>query len=578
MIGQQVGDFTVLRPLGEQAMGTVYLGEHRVLKQKVAIKALDPKLSNAAGMRERFEREAQTLARLNHPSITRLQNFYSLPSGCFIVMEFSEGETLEAMLEEKGPLPPRDVARWTIDILRGLAYAHQNGVIHRDLKPGNIIVTAVGAKILDFGLSKVTEGPKLTMQGLTLGTMYYMSREQLLGKTVDARSDIYSVGATLYEVITGKLPFWDEDEQKLILKIAKQDAPAPSTVLPTIPKELERIIVKALSRDPAQRYQTADDMVRALEAFLAVEDAPAPAPAPPPAKPTTARRVAAAPPPSPSPPVTARRAPMPAPSPSPPVTKRVLAEPPASPAPTGTVRLLPEPLHAPVSLAPREVLAPPPILRTATVAPVLEELPTPIVVPPRAKTRPALPPLPPPAPVPEPFFEAPSPETEPARAPIVVVDSNEAPIVQDEPIEKAERTMTLAPPASILAPREETAEIAPPIAAPEEPAEVATPDETAEIASSREETAEVAPAVEPQPPYEPAAPAAAVAIARPGRFSGLLVAGAVVLAATVGLGATVLVSVPEQKLLPALVFGMGLPVGIVLFALGTVDQMSREPS
>jgi serine/threonine protein kinase len=275
VIGQQVGDYKIVKQIGEEAMGMVYLGEHQILKQKVAVKALDPKLVTADGMKERFEREAQTLARLNHPNVIRLLNFHSLPEGCFIVLEFAEGETLEEKVQKNGPVPIPQAVSWMIQVLRALQHAHSLEVIHRDLKPANVLVTADGVpKVLDFGLAKVADAPVLTMQGLTLGTPYYMSVEQLLGKNLDARSDVYSAGVTLYEITTGKLPFDDPEEKKLVLKIARQDPPPPSKLVPSFPPELEKVILKALTKDPAKRYQSAEEMAQALEALGGAGAAP----------------------------------------------------------------------------------------------------------------------------------------------------------------------------------------------------------------------------------------------------------------------------------------------------------------
>jgi serine/threonine-protein kinase len=268
MIGQVVGDYKILKHLGEGGMGMVYLAEHTQLHQRAAIKALHPTLFNNDNARERFMREAEVLARLNHPNIIRLLNFHNLPQGCFIVMEFAEGETLEDKLQRGGLVAPEITVPCFVQVLHALGYAHGLGVIHRDLKPSNIMLaTGGGAKLLDFGTAKLADAPRLTQQGMTLGTIVYMSKEQLLGKPLDARSDVYSLGVTLYETATGQLPFYDEEEKKLVLKIAKHDPTPPSQHHPAIPKELERIIVKSLAKAPEDRFQTANDMAQALEAF-----------------------------------------------------------------------------------------------------------------------------------------------------------------------------------------------------------------------------------------------------------------------------------------------------------------------
>jgi serine/threonine-protein kinase len=362
-IGDQVGDFQIVRAIGDEAIGTVFLGEHKLLKQRVSIKALKSDLVREEGMRERFAREAQVLAKLDHPNIIKLLNFYDLPTGCFIVLEAPEGQTLEQIVAEKGPVTAEQAAKWLVPVLSALAYAHQGSVVHRDVKPANILVTANGTpKLLDFGLAHTTEGPKLTMQGLALGTISYMSREQLFGKPVDGRTDVYSAGVTLYEIVTGKLPFEDPDEQKLILKITKQD-PAPlASLAPSAPARFEKIVQKAMSKDKAQRYESAQAMADALSLFLkgdeaapsaAPASAPAPAPAPRPPTANLGRAVAAVPPPLPGTPAAgmprpAKTAPVPPPVPVP--------APVAAPAPAPSA---PAPSPPP---APAQAPAPPPLL------------------------------------------------------------------------------------------------------------------------------------------------------------------------------------------------------------------------
>ncbi|MBI3725789.1 protein kinase [bacterium] len=270
MIGQVIGDYRILKQLGEGGMGAVYLGEHHILKQRVALKALLPALFSNSGARDRFVREAEVLARLNHPNIIRLLNFYNIPQGCFIVMEFAEGETLEDKLQKTGLIPTQQAVPQFVQILRALGNAHRQGIVHRDLKPSNIMVTSEGvAKLLDFGTAKLADAPKLTQQGMTLGTMIYMSKEQLLGKPLDARSDVYSLGVTLYETTTGQLPFYDQDEKELVKKIAKADPIPPSTHYPPMPKDLEQIILKAMAKDPDNRFASADEMADALERTMA---------------------------------------------------------------------------------------------------------------------------------------------------------------------------------------------------------------------------------------------------------------------------------------------------------------------
>lgn len=265
MIGAQVGDYKIVAELGEGGMGMVYKGQHAALGQVVAVKSLHPTLMSNQAAKDRFEREAQALARLNHPNIIGLLNFINNADGCFIVMEFAEGEDLEHKLQRMGLIPPPQCIPWFIEACRGLEYAHQQGIIHRDIKPSNIIVHPSGTtKLLDFGTAKLVDAQRLTQQGMTLGTVIYMSKEQLLGKPLDARSDVYSLGVTLYECVTGQLPFYDEEERKLVVKIAKEEPIPPRQHYPGISPQLEAIILKAMAKDPAQRYQSSTEFEHAL--------------------------------------------------------------------------------------------------------------------------------------------------------------------------------------------------------------------------------------------------------------------------------------------------------------------------
>ena len=305
MIGAQVGDYKIVAELGEGGMGMVYKGQHAALGQVVAVKSLHPTLMSNQAAKDRFEREAQALARLNHPNIIGLLNFINNADGCFIVMEFAEGEDLEEKLQRMGLIPPPQCIPWFIEACRGLEYANSQGIIHRDIKPSNIIVHPSGTtKLLDFGTAKLVDAQRLTQQGMTLGTVIYMSKEQLLGKPLDARSDVYSLGVTLYECVTGQLPFYDEEERKLVVKIAKEEPIPPRQHYPGISAELEAIILKSMSKDPAQRYQSSIEFEHALAGLpeaggsvaashaspIAVAPSPAPSAAP----------AAAAPAPTPS--------------------------------------------------------------------------------------------------------------------------------------------------------------------------------------------------------------------------------------------------------------------------------------
>jgi len=306
LVGKQIGDYRITAQLGEGGMGMVYKGEHVTLGQVVAVKSLHSALMNNQAARDRFIREAQALARLNHPNIISLLNFINDQSGCFIVMEYAEGEDLEQKLQRMGLIPPEQCIPWFVQACRGLSFAHGQQIIHRDIKPSNIIVQASGqTKLLDFGTAKLVDAKRLTQQGMTLGTVIYMSKEQLLGKPLDPRSDVYSLGVTLYECVTGQLPFYDEEERKLVVKIAKTDPIPPSKHYPAISPDLEKVILKAMAKDPGDRYQTAEAFESALTDILrtasgtlpasvtAPPEEPPPAPAAPPPGPAAAAPAAA---------------------------------------------------------------------------------------------------------------------------------------------------------------------------------------------------------------------------------------------------------------------------------------------
>src|SRR5215831_10635869 len=218
--GTKLGPYEIVAPLGAGGMGEVYRARDTRLDRIVAIKVLPEHLADRADLRERFEREAHTIASLNHPHICSIYDVGHQNGTDYLVMEYLEGETLAQRLQ-KGPLTPEHLLQYAIQIADALAKAHRKGITHRDLKPGNIMLTKSGAKLLDFGLAKLKPEPvpatvtltelaterKLTSRGSLLGTLQYMSPEQVEGKELDARSDIFSLGAVLYEMVTGRRAF-----------------------------------------------------------------------------------------------------------------------------------------------------------------------------------------------------------------------------------------------------------------------------------------------------------------------------------------------------------------------------------
>ena len=277
--GSRLGPYEIEAPIGKGGMGEVYRAKDTRLDRTVAIKVIANEVAGDAGFKERFEREARAVSSLNHPHICTLYEFDSEDGVDFLVMEYLEGETLAKRLE-RGPLTQDQALRYGVQIADALDKAHRQGVIHRDLKPGNIMLTPPGAKLLDFGLAKIdpvksnvdisdlsglaTRGKTLTQEGAILGTFQYMPPEQLEGKDAGARTDIFAFGAILYEMLTGKKAFAGESQAGLIGAILEREPTPISSVRPATPRSLERVISKCLRKDPDERWGTAHDLMDEL--------------------------------------------------------------------------------------------------------------------------------------------------------------------------------------------------------------------------------------------------------------------------------------------------------------------------
>jgi serine/threonine protein kinase len=272
--------YRVIQPLGSGGMGAVFLAEDTKLGRRVALKVLPPGRANDPESRQRFEREARAVAALNHPNIVTIHAVEQADDVTFLAMELIEGQTLSTHIRAGG-LPARDILRIAIPIADAMAVAHQRGITHRDLKPGNIMVGADGrVKVLDFGLAKLTgaapfddvtrtrgEANSLTGEGRLVGTVSYMSPEQVEGKPTDGRSDIFSLGVVIYEMASGVRPFTG-DSTVAVLSAILRDAPPPvNEINQSLPGELARIVRRALAKDPDQRYQTAKDLRNDLVAL-----------------------------------------------------------------------------------------------------------------------------------------------------------------------------------------------------------------------------------------------------------------------------------------------------------------------
>jgi eukaryotic-like serine/threonine-protein kinase len=277
-IGKTVGGrFKIVKLLGEGGMGAVYLGEQNVggTLRKVAIKTLHQHLSSDPKIKQRFERECATVAELQHPNTIQLYDFGTTDDGIlYMVMEFVSGESLASILEKKGALEPARAEHILQQICDALGEAHALGIVHRDLKPDNIVLTERAkdwVKVLDFGIAKRSEAPdkqeqKLTQQGTVLGTPPYMSPEQFTGKSIDARSDIYSIGMIAYEMLSGRLPFsantpWEWATQHMTV------APQPLSVTPSgaaVPPAMAQAVMRSLAKDPDQRFATTKELYDAF--------------------------------------------------------------------------------------------------------------------------------------------------------------------------------------------------------------------------------------------------------------------------------------------------------------------------
>jgi len=261
------GRYQISEELGRGGMGVVYKAVDNKLKRTVALKFLPFEWTYDPQAKERFVREAQAAAALDHPNICTVHEIDEAEGKMFISMAFVEGESLKTKIE-RGRLVIDEALGLGMQVAEGLREAHKKGVIHRDIKSANIMVTESGqAKIMDFGLARVTGGTLLTKEGMTMGTIAYMSPEQARGETVDQRSDIWSLGVVLYEMLAGRLPFRGEHDQAVVYAILKEQ-PKPLTAgRPEIPASVDHVIGKALEKSPAQRYQSVDDLIDDLKAI-----------------------------------------------------------------------------------------------------------------------------------------------------------------------------------------------------------------------------------------------------------------------------------------------------------------------
>ena len=260
------GRYLISRKLGSGGMANVYLAHDQELGRRVAIKILDDRHARDEQFVERFRREAQNAAGLSHPNIVSIYDRGDSEGTYYIAMEHVEGRTLKELIVARGPSPLGIAIDYTRQILSALRFAHRNGIVHRDIKPHNVIVDGEGrVKVMDFGIARAGAASQMTEAGSIIGTAQYLSPEQARGAPVDQTSDLYSTGIVLYELLTGSVPFTGETPVEIAMKHLSQAPVPPSTHRPEVPRDLDYVVLRALAKDPAERYHSAEEMDSDLE-------------------------------------------------------------------------------------------------------------------------------------------------------------------------------------------------------------------------------------------------------------------------------------------------------------------------
>ena len=266
-VGQSLGRYHILEQLGEGGMAAVYKAYDTRLEREVAVKIILPSHQHTEKFIKRFEREARALAQLSHPNIVKVLDYGEQEGMPYLVMEYVPAGTLKEQLGR--PIPWSEAARVLVPIAKALAYAHQQKIIHRDVKPSNILITRSGEPMLsDFGIAKILDEEEtvdLTGTGVGVGTPEYMAPEQGLGKVVDFRADMYALGIIFYEMVTGRKPYRADTPLAVMLKKTTEPLPQPKQFVPELPEFVEQVLLKTLAREPENRYQDIDGVISALE-------------------------------------------------------------------------------------------------------------------------------------------------------------------------------------------------------------------------------------------------------------------------------------------------------------------------
>ncbi len=268
MVGQILGGrYEIIAKIGSGGMSHVYQARDTILNRIVTVKVLRSELAEDKDFVRRFQVEAQAVASLSHPNIVSIYDVGQENGLPYLVMEYVEGLTLKRIIQKEGPLSPAETVNLGVQVCAALAHAHEKGIIHRDIKSHNILVTPGGrVKVTDFGLARVLSVPSatVTQSGTVMGSVHYLSPEQARGEETGPKSDLYSLGVVLYETVSGRLPFQGDNPVTVALKHVQGPPPALCKDNPVIPQRLEEIIFKALAKDPAQRFQSAREMQKAL--------------------------------------------------------------------------------------------------------------------------------------------------------------------------------------------------------------------------------------------------------------------------------------------------------------------------